>query len=68
MLVSGSVDDALLAVGYVAVGYLCLNLAILAVGMWFKPSEGWAVGAALATPVILAAIGFGYAAYRAVPS
>ena len=67
VLMSGSIDDALLAAGYVALSYLCLNLVILAAGLWFKPSGSWAVGAALATPVILAAIGFGYAAFRSVP-
>lgn len=68
MLLGGGVDAALVAVTYVAVGYLCLNLIILVVGLWLKPTEAWAVGAALATPVVLAAIGFGYAAYRSVPS
>jgi hypothetical protein len=68
MLMSGSVDDALRATAYVALGYLALNLVVLAVGLMLKPSESWAIGAAVATPVILAAIGFGYAAYRAVPT
>jgi hypothetical protein len=68
ILLSGSVDDALRATAYVALGYLVLNLVVLAVGLALKPSESWAIGAAVATPVILAAIGFGYAAYRAVPT
>ncbi|MEA2677246.1 MAG: hypothetical protein QOJ81_1387 [Chloroflexota bacterium] len=67
MLISGKVDDALVALSYVALGYLVLNLVVLGVGLSFRPSPSWAVGAALATPIILAAIGFGYAAYRAVP-
>jgi hypothetical protein len=57
----------LLAGVVVGAGFLWLNLLILAVGLWFKPTEGWAVGACLATPVIVAAIGFGFAAYRAWP-
>ena len=68
MLISGRVDDALTAAGYLALGYLLLNLIVLVVGLWFRPSESWAIGAAVATPVILAAIGFGYTAYLAVPT
>ena len=68
MLMGGSVDDALRATAYVGLGYLALNLVVLSVGLVLKPSESWAIGAAVATPVILAAIGFGYAAYRAVPT
>ena len=60
--------DVVRVVVTVAGSYLLLNLTILAVGLWFKPSASWAVGAALATPVILAAIGFGYVAFRSVPS
>jgi hypothetical protein len=61
---SGQAVQAALTLG---VGYLLLNLTILAVGLPFKPSASWAVGAALATPVVLSAIGFGYVAFRAVP-
>ena len=68
MLMGGSIADAVRATAYVALGYLALNLVVLGVGLLVKPSEGWAIGAAVATPVILAAIGFGYAAYRAVPT
>ena len=68
MLIGGNAGDALRALGYVALGYLGLNLVVLAVGLVVRPSESWAVGAALATPVVLAAIGFGYAAYLRVPS
>jgi hypothetical protein len=68
ILMSGSIDDALRATAYLALGYLALNLVVLGVGLVLKPSESWAIGAAVATPVILAAIGFGYAAYRAVPT
>jgi hypothetical protein len=68
MLMSGSVADAVRATAYVAPGYLALNLVVLGVGLVVKPSESWAVGAAVATPVILAAIGFGYTAYLAVPT
>ena len=49
------------------VGFFWLNLAILTIGLWFRPGHSWAIGACLATPVVLAAIGFGYAAYRAWP-
>lgn len=59
--------SALAAGATVGLGYLWLNLIILMVGLWFKPTDSWAVGSALATPVVLAAIGFGYAAYRAWP-
>ena len=53
------------AIGF---AYASLNMLILMIGLWLRPSPSWAIGAALATPVILAAIGFGYAAYRAVPT
>ena len=68
LLIGGTVGDAVVATAYVAGLYLSLNLIVLAVGLFFRPSSSWAVGAALATPVILAAIGFGYAAYRSVPT
>ncbi|MDL2335952.1 MAG: hypothetical protein QFC55_07975, partial [Chloroflexota bacterium] len=64
MLISGKNEDALLAAGFVGFGYLGLNLTVLAIGLWFKPAESWAVGAALATPVVVAAIGFGYSIFR----
>jgi hypothetical protein len=57
----------LIAGGTIGLTYLLLNLVVLAIGLWFKPSDSWSVGSALATPVIVAAIGFGYAAYRAWP-
>ncbi|MEP7361276.1 MAG: hypothetical protein ABI744_06840 [Chloroflexota bacterium] len=68
ILISAKVDDALLAAAYVGGGYLALNLIILGAGLLVRASDSWAVGAALATPVILAAIGFGYAAYRSIPN
>jgi galactitol-specific phosphotransferase system IIC component len=68
MLMGGTVADAVRATAYVALGYLALNLVVLGIGLLLKPSDSWAIGAAVATPVILAAIGFGYAAYRAVPT
>lgn len=68
MLISGKVDDSLRATAYVALGYLALNVIILSVGLVFRASDSWAVGAALATPVILAAIGFGYVAYQSIPT
>jgi hypothetical protein len=58
---------ALTAGGVIGLVYLLLNLVVLAVGLWFKPSDSWPIGSALSTPVIVAAIGFGYAAYRAWP-
>ena len=57
----------LFAGAVVGAGFGWLNLVVLAVGLWFKPSDSWPIGSALATPVIVAAIGFGYAAYRAWP-
>jgi hypothetical protein len=45
--------------------YASLNVLILVVGLWFRPSPSWAIGAALATPVIVAAVGFGITAYNA---
>ncbi len=68
ILISGNANDALRAAGYVALGYLALNLVVLGAGLIARPSEGWAVGAALATPVVIAAMGFGYAAYLSLPS
>jgi hypothetical protein len=67
MLIGGTSADALMAGAYVAAGYLVLNLVVLGVGLFVRPSESWAVGAALATPAILAAIGFGYSIYSAYP-
>lgn len=68
MLMGGSIADAVRATAYVALGYLALNLIVLGAGLLVRRSESWAVGAALATPVIVAAIGFGYAAFRSVPT
>jgi heme/copper-type cytochrome/quinol oxidase subunit 4 len=67
MLISAKSDDALRAAGYVAVVYLVLNLTVLGIGLLARPSAAWAVGAALATPVILAAFGFGYTIFLAKP-
>ena len=67
MLITGKSDDALRAAGYLALGYLALNLIVLGVGLVARPSGAWAIGAALATPVILAAIGFGYSIFLAKP-
>ena len=67
-LMGGGTADALRASAYVALGYLALNLVVLGGGLLVKPSESWAIGAAVATPVILAAIGFGYTAYLALPT
>lgn len=63
-----AVNDVVRVVAIVAGGYLLLNLAILAVGLFFKPTASWAIGAAVATPVIVAAIGFGWTIYKAIPS
>ena len=68
ILITGKFDEALRAGGYLGLGYLALNLVVLAVGLIVRRSESWAVGAAVATPVILAAIGFGYTAYLAAPT
>jgi hypothetical protein len=67
MLITANLDEAFRAGGYLGVGYLALNLVVLVLGLIVRPSESWPVGAAVATPVILAAIGFGYTAYLAVP-
>ncbi|HUP83328.1 MAG TPA: hypothetical protein VM284_03965 [Candidatus Limnocylindria bacterium] len=67
MLISGKPEDALRAAGYMALGYLALNLIVLGIGLVARPPDIWAVGAALATPVILAAIGFGYTIFLAKP-
>ena len=68
MLITGRLDDALRAGAYVGFGYLALNLIVLVVGLVVTRSQSWAIGAAVATPVILAAVGFGYTAYLAVPA
>jgi hypothetical protein len=67
MLIGGKIEDALRAGAYVAAGYVALNLVVLLVGLLVRPSESWAVGAALATPVVVAAIGFGYSIFRGYP-
>jgi hypothetical protein len=67
LLLNGGFNHALSAAAYVAGGFLWLNVIVLVTGLWFKPAESWSLGAMLSTPVILAAIGFGYAAYRAMP-
>jgi hypothetical protein len=63
-----ALNGGLFAGAVVGAGFVWLNVLVLAVGLWFKPDRSWAVGACLATPVIVAAIGFGYVAYRAWPS
>jgi hypothetical protein len=68
VLIGGRSDDGFRAAAYVALAYLAINLIVLVAGLIARPSEGWAVGAALATPVVIAALGFGYAAYLALPS
>lgn len=50
--------------GLVGAGFFWLNTVILAIGLWFKATSGWAVGALAATPVIIAAVGFGFTAYN----
>lgn len=65
LLVTGKLDDAARVAAYLALGYLALNLVVLGLGLIARPSASWAIGAALATPVILAAIGFGYSIYSA---
>jgi len=67
VLITGKTDDALRPAAYLALGYLALNLIVLSVGLVARPSGAWAIGAALATPVILAAIGFGYTIFLAKP-
>ncbi|MEP7379143.1 MAG: hypothetical protein ABI725_06210 [Chloroflexota bacterium] len=66
-LVGATLGDGIQAAAVVALGYLLLNLLVLAIGLLFKPSSSWAVGAALATPVIVAAIGFGYTIFLSYP-
>jgi hypothetical protein len=60
-------ENSLRAPLYLALGFLTLNLVVLGVGLLARPSESWAIGAAVATPVILAAIGFGYTIFLARP-
>jgi hypothetical protein len=67
VLITGNTNDALRPAAYMALGYLALNLIVLGVGLVARPSGAWAIGAALATPVILAAIGFGYTIFLARP-
>jgi hypothetical protein len=50
--------------GAVGAGFFWLNSVILATGLWFKASGGWAVGALAATPVVIAAVGFGFTAFN----
>jgi len=49
----------------VGAGFFWLSTVVLEIGLWFRPSASWAVGAVLATPVILAAVGFGYISFNA---
>lgn len=62
-----ALGDGVKAAVVIGLGYLLLNLVVLAVGLMFRPSRTWAVGAALATPVIVAAIGFGYTIFLSYP-
>lgn len=62
-----SLGDGVKAAAVIGLGYLLLNLIVLAVGLAYRPSRSWAVGAALATPVIVAAIGFGYTIFLSYP-
>lgn len=50
--------------GFVGASFFWLNTVILAIGLWFKATGGWAVGALAATPVVIAAVGFGFTAYN----
>lgn len=60
---AGAFTLGLIGGGVLAGGFLWINLLVLAVGLWFRPGEGWAVGATLATPVVIAALGFGYGSF-----
>ncbi len=66
-LTGAAPGDALKAAAVIGLGYMLLNLVVLAVGLVFQPSRSWAVGAALATPVIVAAVGFGYTIFLSYP-
>ena len=66
-LMGAAVGDGLKAAAVIGLGYLLLNLVVLAVGLMLQPSPNWAVGAALATPVIVAALGFGYTIFLSYP-
>lgn len=60
-------EDSLRAAAYLALGYLTLNLIVLGIGLLARPSNAWALGAAFATPLVIAAIGFGYTIFLAKP-
>ena len=66
-LMGAALGDGIKAAVVIGLGYLLLNLVVLGVGLVMGPSRSWAVGAALATPVIVAAIGFGYSIFLAYP-
>ena len=48
----------------VGLGFFWLNMVILSIGMWFKPANSWPLGEAFATPVVIAAVGFGAIAFN----
>jgi hypothetical protein len=60
-----AVSLGLVAGSAIGAAFFWSNLVILEIGLWFRPAESWAVGAPFATPVILAAVGFGYVSYSA---
>jgi hypothetical protein len=66
-LMGAAVGDGVKAATAVGLSYLVVNLVVLAAGLVFRAPGNWAVGAALATPVIVAAIGFGYTIFLAYP-
>ncbi len=66
-LMGAALGDGVKAAAVIGLGYFLLNVTVLAVGLALGPSRSWAVGAALATPVIVAAIGFGYTIFLSYP-
>jgi hypothetical protein len=51
----------------VALGYLWLGTALIAIGLIFRSKPQWStVGAWAAVPVIVVSLGFGYVSYRSV--
>jgi hypothetical protein len=61
---SQSVSAGLLIGALVGGAFFVVNVVVLAIGLWLRPSPAWALGATLATPVVLAALGYGLISFN----
>src|SRR3954452_14624033 len=64
---AGSIQLGLIVGAIVALGYLLIGAALIAIGLVFKSKPQWTTaGAWAAVPIVVVAGGFGYASYKSV--